>query len=805
VKRTKYIHFIFFILYLSGCSVTKGLKENRYVVFETEVKGTKKSDSEALRNLISQKPNTRIPLLNFSLGVFFYQLGELTYDSTRLAAKKKEWQTDANTLQKHLEKDPTNRKATKRYNKATSSVASVTKKLEYGNWFMRTGNPLVIYDSIKTRESGNQMQAYLINNGFFDAGVTTETTFRKRKASVSYHIDENEPYFVDSIFTTTSDEAIEQLLESVKKDSQLRLNERYAQNNLSRERQRVEDVLKDHGYYTFSKSFVEYNVYKDTVNKTVAVEQLIRVPALSGFHPVYTIDSIRYIISSPSEAIVDEKHTAVYDGIYFQMYQNRYAEKIIRSRIFLKKGDRYNRTDVIETQRQLANLDIFRFVNISFDTLANSLTTNIYTMPNQKYQVTNQLGASVTEQLPGPFFSHSLRNRNLFRGLEIFEFNFRAGLEGVASATAEGGVYRSRELSASGSIIFPQFLIPFNFGTLEKFGRYNPRTRTLLGYSYVNRPEYVREAVNTILAYNWSTRNLRQQFSVNMLDANLIRSSLNPFFQERLEELQSQGNNLINSFLPSYVSSISGQVIINFNQYGIYQRNAASLWRIYLESGGTSINLLNESFAQDRNLQYFQFLKFQSDFRRYLPINTRSTLAYRFNLGLARPYGISDGVLPYEKYFFAGGSTSIRAWQPRRLGPGSFTPDIREDGTFDYRFEQPGEILFEAMFEYRRKLFGYFDGAFFIDAGNSWNFQEDPSREGADFQVDRFYKEIAVGTGIGLRMDFDFLVLRLDMGIKAYDPARPEGERLILDKISLNRPFGERGQQVFNIGIGYPF
>jgi outer membrane protein insertion porin family len=378
-------------------------------------------------------------------------------------------------------------------------------------------------------------------------------------------------------------------------------------------------------------------------------------------------------------------------------------------------------------------------------------------------------------------------------------------LEGVAAATAEGGVYRSRELSASGSVIFPQFLIPFNFGTLEKFGRYNPRTRTLLGYSYVNRPEYVRDAVNTILAYNWATRNLRQQFSFSLLDANLIRSSLDPLFQDRLEDLQNQGNNLINSFLPSFVSSISGQVIINFNQYGLYQKNRASLWRIFLESGGTTLNFVNPSLTEDRSLKYFQFLKFQSDFRRYLPINNQSTYAYRINVGLAKPYGISGGVLPYEKYFFAGGSTSIRAWQPRRLGPGSFTPEIREDGTFDYRFEQPGEILLEAMFEYRRKLFGYFDGAIFIDAGNTWNFEVDPSREGTEFRVDRFYKEIAIGTGLGLRMDFEFLVLRLDMGIKAYDPARPEGDRFILDNLTFNRPLGERGQQVFNIGIGYPF
>lgn len=809
MNKSKYINFLFLILLLSGCSITKGVKEGQYAVFDTDVRGIKKSDPDAIRNLISQKPNTRIPIFNISPGVLLYEFGELSYDSSKLAERKREWENEGKRLQEQLEGQENNRKVTrkltKRYNKVNSNITALDKKLEYGNWFMRTGNPLVIYDSIKTAESKRQIEAYLANNGFFDAKVAVDVEKKRRKAWVSYVVSENHPYQIDSIYTKTEDEAIVGLLKTHGKNAYIRENTRYVQNNLSRERQRVEDVLKDNGYYTFSKSYIDYNVYKDTVSKTVSLEQVIRVPANRGYHPVYTIDSISFTISSPTEVITDEKIVNSLDGIHYQLYRDRYAEKILGSRVFLKKGNRYNRTDVIETQRQLANLDIFRFVNISFDTLGSSLTTKIYTMPNQKYQITNQLGASVTEQLPGPFFSHSLRNRNLFRGLEIFEFNFRAGLEGVASATTEGGVYRSRELSASGSIIFPQFLVPFNFGTLERLGRYNPKTRVLLGYTYVNRPEYVREAVNTILAYNWATRNLRQQYSINLLDANLIRSSLNPFFQERLEELQNQGNNLINSFLPSYVSSISGQVIINFNQYGLYQRNRASLWRLFLESGGTSLNFLGESLALDRSLRYFQFLKFQSDFRNYLPISNRSTFAYRLNLGLAKPYGISDGVLPYEKYFFAGGSTSIRAWQPRRLGPGSFTPELREDGTFDYRFEQPGEILFEAMFEFRRKLFGYFDGAFFIDAGNTWTFQEDPTREGTDFKVNRFYKELAVGTGLGLRMDFEFLVLRLDMGIKAYDPARPEGERFILDKLSFSQPFGERGQQVFNIGIGYPF
>ncbi|MEX2592505.1 MAG: BamA/TamA family outer membrane protein [Anditalea sp.] len=789
---------------LSSCSLTKGLKDNEYLVYDVETTGIKKSDAEVLRNLIVQKPNTRIPLTNFSVGVFIYNIGLITYDSTRLAQRKKEFEEEKQQLEQRLNQSPDQRRLEKRYGKVNSQLETLEKKLIYGNWFMRTGNPKILYDSSKTYESQKQMNSYLANHGFFDASVSTDIEKKKNKTFITYQITENDPYLIDSVFHKTADDSIYGLL-NMEEGSLIKVGDRYNQGALSKERQRVENLLKNNGYYSFTKSYIEYNVYKDSAEKTVDIEQLIRSPTYSPHHKIYKIDSIQFTIEPPAEVITDQEVRSRLNGVDYTLYRDRYSERIIDSRIFLSIDGLYSRKDMLETQRQLANLDIFSFVNISFDTLGNSLKARILTRPNQKYQITNQLGASVTEQLPGPFFSHSLRNRNLFRGLEIFEFNFRAGLEGVASATTEGGVYRSRELNTSASVIFPQFLIPFNRKSLEKFGRYNPKTRALFGYNYVNRPEYIRDALNTILAYNWATSNLRQQFTFNLLDANLIRSSLATSFRNRLEEFQEQGNNLINSFLPSYVSSISGQVIINFNEYGLTQRNEASLWRIFVESGGTAFNLVNESFVEDRSLKFFQFWKFQSDFRRYLPINDKSIFAYKLNLGLAKPYGISRGILPYEKYFFAGGSTSIRAWQPRRLGPGSFTPEINEDGTFDYRFEQPGEILFEAMFEYRRKLFGYFDGALFIDVGNTWTFRKDPSRQGTDFKINRFYKELAVGTGLGLRMDFDFLVLRLDMGIKAFDPAKPEGERYVLDNISFGSPLGEKGQRVFNIGIGYPF
>jgi hypothetical protein len=294
---------------------------------------------------------------------------------------------------------------------------------------------------------------------------------------------------------------------------------------------------------------------------------------------------------------------------------------------------------------------------------------------------------------------------------------------------------------------------------------------------------------------------------VNVADLNYIQTpAITPEFGEILLDLANQGNNLIWSFLPSYISSISGQSIINFNSYGNFRNRPASMLRLFVESGGTLLNFRDiPTNSEETEIANFQWLKLQADFRRYYPLDEKQTLAYRLNFGIAQPYGVSNGILPYEKYFFAGGGTSIRAWQARRLGPGSSNPRRGPEGEYDYPFEEPAEMIIESMLEYRRNLFSYFDMALFLDIGNSWVIGVDQTRPGADFRFDRFYKELAVGSGIGLRMDFDFLIIRLDLATKAIDPAQPEGERWVLDNISFRRPFGVRGQTVFNFGIGYPF
>ena len=775
------------------------------MVYDNELVGVKQADADALTLLFEQEPNTRF--LGTSLGVMLYRFGNQFYDSSKVADKRKE-NNDRLILLQSTKDSTSNELIYKRKEeKIKLRLEGLDKKLEYGNTLMRTGNPVVLLDSSLVEKSRKNMKGYLINHGFFDAEVNFSIATKKKKAFIAYQIEEKEPYILDSVFTRTDNPAIQSLISNFSSNSFLKQGQIYNQDDIGAERNRLEELLKNKGYYMFSKSYVNYIAYQDTAAKSIRLEQVIQKPTFTESHQVYTLDTIRFRINPPTDEFADRQIQTQYQGIDFSFYRDRYSAKILASRIQMQKGKPYSRTEALETQRLINSLDLFRFVNITFDTLGTSLTAQIFTQPNQKYQLTNQLGMTITEQLPGPFFSTALRNRNFFRAGELLELNFRAGLEGVASATGQG-VYQSSEINTSLSVIFPRFLIPFAPKTLQQFGKYNPNTRVQFGYLSTNRPEYKRNAINGQLGYTWATRNNRQSFTINAADISYIRT---PYIQDEflniLENLQKDGNNLIWSFLPSLISSFSGQTLINFNRYGDFSMRKASLLRIFGESGGTTLNFTNVRRNDSPEISYanFQWLKGQIDFRRYYPINKKQTLAYRLNFGMARPYGVSVGILPYEKYFFAGGGTSIRAWQARRLGPGSSTPLTGSGGIYDYTNEQPAEMILESMLEYRRKLFSYFDMAVFLDAGNSWMIGRDEARPGADFRYDRFYKEIAIGTGVGLRMDFDFLVIRLDLATKALDPARLEGERWVLDNLRFTKPFGEKGQTVFNFGIGYPF
>jgi outer membrane protein assembly factor BamA len=513
-----------------------------------------------------------------------------------------------------------------------------------------------------------------------------------------------------------------------------------------------------------------------------------------------------------------KRRSEAYRDITFSYFQNQYSKKILGQRVFIHKDSLYSRSKTFNTQRQLANLDIFKFININYDTSGGRFITNIFASPLDRYSWTNEAGMTVTQGFPGPYFSTNFKKRNVFGGLEIIELNGRFGFEGVASATDQSNFYKSTEAGINGSIIFPQFLFPFKEGRAYQLGKYNPRTRLLAGYAYTDRPEYKRSITTLSDTYTWENTQTTQ-YSLTLISLNVIRSTLAPSFDSLLIDLQeNQGNNLRNSFKPSFVSSMIFGVTWNPNNYGNTERSSIYI-RAQAETGGTLFNLALPQYITDLGLELYKYLRFSFDVRKTKVINKNTLLAYRINSGVGFAYSDNE-VLPYEKYFFVGGSNSIRAWRPRRLGVGTVPPDLstnpQGDGLFDYSYEKPGEVMLEGSIELRRKLFGFVNGAVFIDAGNVWSFKEvqlsaEESTTKAPWQGSSkfskgFVRELGIGSGFGLRFDFSFLVLRLDVGIKVYDPGRQEGDRFVFDKFRFFKPYGiNREPVIYNVGIGYPF
>lgn len=819
-KILQYIILFTLTIYLSGCSPKSVFTEP--LLTSQTFKGNKTLSKENLEALLPQKPNKKVALLPITPGLYFYRLFAakiFPFTNKSYLEKKIEWQNeltkvndDFDSLAKRM--DNTSEVYQKLAKKKDKKVEKLTRKINEGNWAMRTfGEPPSYFYEEDAKKNVEKVKTYLKNHGFFNYSVSykKDSTFYNRKGvSVTYIVNEGTFYPLrqtDSL--VVKDRTIREILRAHQSESLLKVGDRLQLENYNEEKSRIELLLKNSGYYNFSKDYISIRIndVDTTITKGIQAITFIpnpnRPPQNPNYNHAYPINKVTFISDGNLPNITNPTiDTIFYKDIKYLFVNKKFSPKLLDSKIDIRPNQLYSLQKRQQTEKNLFSLEQFQFSKINFDTTKGLLDATIYTKPLDKYQFTAEGGGSVYRLVFGPFINSTFKIRNLLGSASSFETNLRFGFEAQAGFFNPESVQRNIETGLNMSIIIPKILAPNAISQL--LNTYTPQTRLGIGVDFIERQEYNRLNFKINGSYLWRP-SPNKFWQVSLVDLNLISTNKQtPEFKNFLDSLQILGNNLGRSFQQSFISSISASYTYTDNPYG--QISKGRYFRLTAESGGTTLNLFPESkigFISkiiNDSLQFFKFLRINADYRRYFVLgqSKKTVFAYKINAGIAYSYGLERN-LPYEKNFFVGGPNSLRAWRPRTLGPGSVKGS---------NFDQPGSVLLETSAELRFKIFKIFgdyniNGAFFVDAGNVWRVQGQNTEgiDGSDFQFNRFYKEIAVGTGVGIRFDLSFFVIRLDGAFRVIDPSAPEGDRLILFK---NRQDYDN-PMIFNFGIGYPF
>ncbi|GAB3531903.1 BamA/TamA family outer membrane protein [Pontibacter brevis] len=804
------------MLCVQSCVPTRYLAEDERLLVSIQPQGLETVEPTAIQSLYQQQPNRMV--LGSTPYLALYNFGKKFYDPQQIQERIEKQQ--AKKRQRIEEAGTDSAKIQRLRLKYDSRIDRLQEKKEEGNFLMQLGEPPSIYDSTLMEKTMDQIDIYLNSKGYFNHRSGYEKEVRRDKlVYITINIEENAPYRYTEFTYGIPDADIRQLVEATSNRSLLQLGDKYDEDVLAAERDRLYTLLRNRGYYDFARAYIEFEVDTTSAGRTATIKTIIQNPEQDSTHRLYTINNVYFKTDADRFGI--PRDTIAYNGINYIAYRHRFSPEILDKKVDVYPGQRYSQLRTSTTQRKLADLDVFQFSNVLYTRLEtasdSSYLLNVYinALPAKKFQETLELGLNYTERIPGPFSSIRLRIRNIFGGAENLDIGLRGGIEGQASLTDANRAVLIKEYGADMSLSFPVILVPFTNKSL--LSEYSPRTRFYSGYTSSDREQYTRTSYQLGLDYIWQiTRNpLRppvMQFIFSPVNLNIVQGEiLDNNFRQSLIANSEGSRSLIESFSDGIISFVGFNFIYNTNDFT--QTRNARYFRTLIEVGGLSKELgLDLGF---NNLQTFQYAKINPDFRRYIPLGGSRYFVYRVNGGVASPIFDSD-VLPYEKHFFAGGASSVRAWQSRRLGLGSYAsvrPVEVDNGDEpytvgierDFNLEQPGEVLLEANVEYRFNIFSFLNGALFVDAGNVWLLREDINRPKANFEFNRFYKELAVGTGFGIRFDLSVLILRFDLATKVYDPAGLHGNRFILDDFKFSGFFTRNSQSTLQIGIGYPF
>lgn len=758
-RSLTYLAGFAFILCLASCSTTKSVPQNDklYTGAKVSVDGPHLSarQQKTLRNdlqgLTRPRPNSRFLGIPFKLG--FYNLFSRAKEGSFFGKLRNKW-----------------------------------------------GEPPVLLSQVDLERNTKNLTNYLQNKGFFHATVSGDTTVKGRKASASYKASTGHQYTIANVQFPDDSSALARTIRESSTNTLLKPGAPFDLDVIKGERIRIDAYLKERGFYFFSPEFLliqtDSTIGGQKVNMYVVVKEEVTDEARQVYHinNVYVYGNYNLATAQEDTSITDRE---LYQGYYVIDREKRYKPKLFAESMQFEKGDVYNRTEHNQTLNRLVNLNLFKFVKNRFEVSESDptkLDVFYYLTSLPKRTLRGEITAITrSNNLNGSQISFSWLNRNLFRNGTNFNISAYVGSDIQFSGALRG--YNTYRTGAQISFAFPRFFGPF----LKRSSRgpFAPRTLVNLGYDILNRRGlYTLNSYRFEYAYNWR-KNIftEQQFSP------IAITYVQPLNVTRAyDSLKSTFIGLENAIRKQFILGALYRYTYNELVNGTQTRNAWYMMGLVDVSGNiaglvSGANVKKGDTARLFGTPFAQYVKLEADVRRYTRVGIRSTWVNRINVGFGIPYGNSIEV-PYVKQFFIGGNNSLRGFRSRAVGPGTFF-----SGNEGAIADQTGDIKLEVNTEFRPHISGPLYGAVFLEAGNIWLFNDSTytNKPGGKF-TSRFLSQMAVSTGVGIRLDIQLFVIRLDVGFPLKKPWDTEWNRIRFGNASWRR-----NNLVYNLAIGYPF
>jgi outer membrane protein assembly factor BamA len=693
------------------------------------------------------------------------------------------------------------------------NLAGQPKKPKGIRHWLRTkvGEPPVLLSQVKLDYNDAVLTSYLISQGYLQSVVTGDSLIKNKTAKAVYTANTGDRYKIKSITFPSDTGILTKIINNNKRKSVLKVGDYYNLDAFINERVRIDNDLKENGYFYFSPDYlilqVDSTIGKNLVDVTVKVKD---IAPEAGLKP-YTIKNINIYpaYSLRRDTVLRKLSPVQYHDFNIYDDRNTFKPRLFDRLVFFKKGETYNRTDHSQSLNRMVNINAFQDVRAEFlplDSFKNDqLDLNIYLTPLKKNSLTfGVTGTSKSNNFVGSEVKVTQTTRNLFHGAEQLDVSVSGGFESQVSGQSQG--LNSYSLTGQAKLTFPQFIVPFYKPSSTT--AFIPKTVASLSYQLLSRGSlYKLESFTGEFGYNWK-ENKYKEHTFNPISITFVRPAIDSAKKDSLFRV-----------IPGIRNTLQKQFIIgsnyNFtysNQIDEFRRNNI-FFNGNIQTGGNLWGLFVSKDANgDRsifNSPLTQFVRLEVDLRDYFKVTRNVIWANRLNLGYGYSYGNSTS-LPYVRQFFAGGSNDIRAFPARSLGPGTYRD------TSQY-VDQSGDIKIMLNTELRFKIVSLLYGAVFADAGNIWLRKEDlgtpaspgnpavPARPGSGFRFNQALNEMAVGTGIGFRVDAKIFVIRLDVAFPLRDPYLPDGQRWVIDQVAFGSSQWRKDNLVYNIGIGYPF